>query len=83
MSLLLFFLPKKKYDGQIVSLYLIAYSLGRFWIEGLRTDSLMLGSLRAAQLVSLLMIGAGVLLHFLLKNRGIRPPYIKESHDGI
>ncbi|MDO4720767.1 MAG: prolipoprotein diacylglyceryl transferase [Peptostreptococcaceae bacterium] len=83
MSLLLFFLPKKKYDGQIVSFYLIAYSLGRFWIEGLRTDSLMLGSLRAAQLVSLLMIGAGVLLHFLLKNRGIRPPYIKESNDGI
>src|SRR5262245_22895546 len=32
--------------------YLALYSLGRFWIEGLRMDSLMLGPLRVAQLVS-------------------------------
>jgi phosphatidylglycerol:prolipoprotein diacylglycerol transferase len=38
--------------GTLSLLYLIAYGLGRVWIEGLRTDSLMLGPLRIAQLVS-------------------------------
>lgn len=39
--------------GNIFFIYLGLYSLGRFFIEGLRTDSLMLGPLRAAQIVSL------------------------------
>lgn len=46
----------------LLGLYLMGYSLGRFWIEGLRTDSLMLGPLRVAQGVSLLLIGVGGLL---------------------
>ncbi|MDX2272211.1 MAG: prolipoprotein diacylglyceryl transferase [Cyanobacteriota bacterium] len=48
--------------GSLLAVYLIAYSLGRFWIEGLRTDSLMLGPWRVAQGVSLLLIGLGSLL---------------------
>ncbi|WP_244352196.1 prolipoprotein diacylglyceryl transferase [Thermostichus vulcanus] len=48
--------------GSLLGLYLVGYSLGRFWIEGLRTDSLMLGPLRVAQVVSLLLIGVGGLL---------------------
>lgn len=39
--------------GTIILVYLATYSLGRVWIEGLRMDSLMLGSLRMAQVVSL------------------------------
>ncbi len=46
--------------GTLFLVYLIAYSLGRFWIEGLRTDSLMLGPLRIAQIVSLVGISLGV-----------------------
>lgn len=47
--------------GTLATIYLIAYSLGRFWIEGLRTDSLMLtGNLRIAQIVSLVSILAGI-----------------------
>jgi len=46
--------------GTLFLVYMISYSLGRFWIEGLRTDSLMLGPLRIAQVVSLLAIGLGV-----------------------
>ncbi|MDO5708029.1 MAG: prolipoprotein diacylglyceryl transferase [Andreesenia angusta] len=54
---LYFYMRKnKKFDGQIFSLYLILYSLGRFFIEGLRTDSLMLGPIRVAQLISLSLI---------------------------
>jgi phosphatidylglycerol---prolipoprotein diacylglyceryl transferase len=44
--------PRLK-TGTLFMVYWVAYSLGRFWIEGLRTDSLMLGPLRIAQLVSL------------------------------
>jgi phosphatidylglycerol:prolipoprotein diacylglycerol transferase len=46
--------------GTLFMVYLAAYSLGRLWIEGLRTDSLMLGPLRIAQLVSLLGIVLGL-----------------------
>jgi len=46
--------------GTLALLYLPAYSLGRLWIEGLRTDSLMLGPLKMAQVISLVGIGLGV-----------------------
>lgn len=46
--------------GTLFFVYCIAYSLGRFWIESLRTDSLMWGPLRIAQLVSLGAIALGV-----------------------
>ncbi|MBE9167168.1 prolipoprotein diacylglyceryl transferase [Pleurocapsales cyanobacterium LEGE 06147] len=47
--------------GTLTFVYLIAYSIGRFWIEALRTDSLMLGYLRIAQIVSLGAIAFGLL----------------------
>jgi len=46
--------------GTLALLYMIAYSMGRVWIEGFRTDSLMLGSLRIAQVVSLVAIALGL-----------------------
>jgi phosphatidylglycerol---prolipoprotein diacylglyceryl transferase len=47
--------------GTLVLVYMVAYSLGRFWIEGLRTDSLMIGPLRIAQVISLTEITLGVI----------------------
>lgn len=52
----------KKFDGQVLFMYMILYSIGRFFIEGMRTDSLMLGPLRVAQVVSLGLIAAGIAL---------------------
>ncbi|WP_088240060.1 prolipoprotein diacylglyceryl transferase [Calothrix rhizosoleniae] len=46
--------------GTLALLYLPTYSLGRLWIEGLRTDSLMLGPLKMAQVISLVGIGLGL-----------------------
>ena len=46
--------------GFIFSVYAIGYSLGRLWIEGLRSDSLMAGGLKMAQVVSLVGIGLGL-----------------------
>ena len=48
--------------GQLTGIYLIWYSVGRFVIEGLRTDSLMLGPIKMAQLVSIIAIIVGILL---------------------
>jgi len=47
--------------GTIALIYMVAYSCGRVWIEGLRTDSLMIGPLRIAQIVSLTAITLGLL----------------------
>jgi phosphatidylglycerol:prolipoprotein diacylglycerol transferase len=46
--------------GTVFLVYFAAYSLGRLWIEGLRLDSLMLGPLKIAQVVSLAGIALGV-----------------------
>ena len=65
--ILLLFLRRRKYNkiGQTLSLYLIWYGVGRFFIEFLRTDSLMLGNFKAAQLVSIVMVLLGILLFFI------------------
>ncbi len=60
---------KKTTDGQVLALYLILYSAGRFFIEGLRTDSLMFFGMRIAQLVSLGSAIAGIAIWMLLKRK--------------
>lgn len=41
--------------GEVALSYMMYYSLGRFVIEGFRTDSLMIGPLRTAQMVSIVL----------------------------
>lgn len=53
---------KKRYDGQVFLLYATWYGLGRFWIEGMRTDSLYIGTVRVSQLVAGLCVAAGLAL---------------------
>lgn len=50
----LFATKLRRYDGQVFLLYLMWYGLGRFWIEGLRTDSLIAPvlNLRVSQLLA-------------------------------
>lgn len=68
--LLIFILYKKKQQhGIVIGSYMVLYSLGRFFIEGLRTDSLMFFGLRTAQIISLIGIIFGVLIIFIaIKN---------------
>ncbi|MBC6004028.1 MAG: prolipoprotein diacylglyceryl transferase [Paeniclostridium sordellii] len=63
------FRKKKSYEGQVIVLYAILYSLGRFFIEGLRTDSLMIGPFRMAQVISLVGIIGGIVVHMYLSNK--------------
>ena len=53
--LLIFLSNKIKFNGQIALLYVMLYSFERFWVEGLRTDSLMIGQFRQAQVLSLVV----------------------------
>lgn len=57
------------YKGKIFALYLIWYGAGRFMIEGLRTDSLMLGAMRVSQLVAVVAVMAGIGLLLWLRAR--------------
>jgi phosphatidylglycerol:prolipoprotein diacylglycerol transferase len=55
-------------DGYTTMRYLLLYSLGRFWVEFLRADSLWFGPFRAAQLVSvaLMILSAALLVRWRL-----------------
>ncbi len=72
---------KKKVDGQIFLMYISWYGLGRAFIEGLRTDSLMLGPVRISQIVGALTFVVGVVLLIVLNKRSKEAPAIP-SADG-
>ena len=55
--------------GQLTSIYLMWYSVGRFVIEASRTDSLMLGGFKVAQLVSVLLFLIGLFAFMILSRR--------------
>ena len=68
--LVLHFLSRKRrFDGQIALGYLAWYGLGRAFIEGLRTDSLYIGSIRVSQLLAAVscVVALGLLLIFSRK----------------
>ena len=60
-------------DGQVVGTYFILYGIVRFFIESLRTDSLMLFNFKTAQIISIIMIMIGIYL--------IIRPYIRRNYD--
>ena len=63
---------KKKFDGQIFLMYLIGYGLGRFWIEGLRTDQLKIGhtNLAVSRVLSAVLVLASLcLLVYMLQKK--------------
>lgn len=69
----------KKVDGELLFVYLGLYSIGRFFIEGLRTDSLMFLGFRIAQLISLALVVVGVGgLIYLRKNKDRFPNSLKK-----
>ena len=60
---------KKKFDGQIFCCYLIWYGFGRMLIEGLRTDSLMIGALRVSQCIGAVSVILGITLMTVMWKR--------------
>lgn len=60
---------KEKEHGIILYAYMIFYSIGRFFIEGLRTDSLMFLGMRQAQLISVAAILFGIVMIYLTRRK--------------
>ena len=58
--LLHFYSKKRRFKGEIALLYAAWYGAGRAWIEGLRTDSLYIGSVRVSQLLAVVSCIAAV-----------------------
>lgn len=73
LAVILVFTKHRKYDGQLFLIYLLGYSAGRVWIEGLRTDQLVLfgTGIAVSQLLSgvLAVIAATVLIYKFIKSR--------------
>ncbi len=74
---LFLYMKHRRFHGQLFLMYLLWYGLGRYWIEGLRTDSLLIGNtnLRFSQVVALLTVAASLVLlvYGLRKSRGHTP----------
>ncbi len=56
--------------GQVTAIYAMWYGVGRFFIEASRTDSLMLGGFKVAQIVSIGMFVIGLLAFMILSRKG-------------
>ena len=72
--ILSFWSKRRKYDGQIFLMYLAWYGAERFVVEGLRTDSLMLGNIRISQALSAVIFVASVILQIVLFSKKKRDP---------
>lgn len=71
LAIVLILSHKKVKNGILLSVYFIGYGLGRFLIEGLRTDSLyVLPGIRVSQMLSLILIASGMVLLVLI-NKGV------------
>ncbi|WP_243388240.1 prolipoprotein diacylglyceryl transferase [Bacillus kexueae] len=71
-ALLLFLRRVNLRQGELFLSYVIWYSVGRFFIEGLRTDSLMLTEyLRVAQVISIVLVVAAVAVIFIRRKMGM------------
>lgn len=64
----------KKFDGEIFLLYLAGYGVGRFWIEGLRTDQLLIPStsIAVSQVLAGILVIVSVIMLILLRKRVLR-----------
>lgn len=59
----------KKFDGEIFLIYLLGYGVGRFWIEGIRTDQLMLPGINYPVSQALALVMAIVAFVWILYGR--------------
>lgn len=81
------YMKHRKFHGEIILLYIIWYGAERFFVEGLRTDSLMLGSFRVSQLIAAVSVLAALALWIVLRKKYQDKPLmieytVLEKRDG-
>lgn len=72
--LLAFWSKRRKYDGQLLLMYMAWYGAERFVVEGLRSDSLYIGSIRVSQALSAIIFVVSVILQIVMFSRIRRDP---------
>ena len=75
-------IKRRKFRGQLALIYGMWYGLGRFLIEGIRTDSLMIGSLRVSQLLSALAVVICLVVYILII-RGKKKVNEEENYQSV
>ncbi len=82
--IILLFVRRLRYikRGQLTCIYMMYYSVGRFFIEALRTDSLMLGPFKMAQIVSVVMFVVGLIAFMILSRKGKFEDLYNEGQKG-
>ena len=60
---------RRKFNGEVFLMYMMWYAVGRFFIEGLRTDSLMLGNIKISQLVAVVAFAAAGVYLLIRRSR--------------
>ncbi len=73
LAFMLWYRKRKRFNGEMLFIYLLGYGLGRVWIEGLRTDQLIFFStgIPVSQALSLILVVISTLVLFC-KHRQIR-----------
>lgn len=90
--LLLLYRKHRKFDGEMFLMYIGWYGFGRFVIEGLRTDSLLIGGIRVSQLVALVCVAVALIVIYkkrkqlrvqtqVTKNTEVQTPLAKGDAD--
>ncbi|MEG1500181.1 MAG: prolipoprotein diacylglyceryl transferase, partial [Clostridia bacterium] len=84
-AVLLKVLWSNKSRGIVTASYFVFYGTGRFWIEGLRTDSLFWGNVRVSQLLSAFLVVAGVvwLTIIIMKNIKTKKQLKGEKQNAV
>ena len=69
--LLMIYRDRKRFTGELFLLYLGGYASGRFWIEGLRTDQLLIGhtNLAVSQILSAVLVIGCLIIDMLMRRR--------------
>lgn len=73
-----FYTKHKKFEGEIVAIYLLGYGLGRSWIEGLRTDQLLIGTsnIAVSQVLSIVLVVASSFYIFYMRRKIKKTPVL-------
>jgi phosphatidylglycerol:prolipoprotein diacylglycerol transferase len=78
-AVLMIFRKRIKVRGGVFALYVIGYGIGRFFIESLRTDSLMAGDVRVSQWLSAILVVCGIAFLIIMSKKKKEYP----AYDGL
>lgn len=79
--ILLYLKNHRKYKGQLTLVYLLLYSAIRTVVEGLRTDSLMIGNIRISQLISIIIFVIVIILFIYINKKKKEIKLIEENYN--